>query len=288
MVGLCLDLGDPPQAAGLHQRPLAALTLLLFLALAACTANTPRPTAPPPPSATANVPLPTASRSAPVASTEGTHAQSFDVASVGIETAVTAHFSGLLDIDSMKVGVYRLPVAASDPQGSHRLDETYVVLKGSAVLHTSESDTSVTEGSIVFVRGGVSHRFEQIVAPLTVVVLFAKAPGELDEPPVFAADATSLAEDPSPTANLWRRFIKLPSLTGGVYLLPFQRGGDRSQTHQVDELNVVISGTGVLHAGSDDFLCGPGTLIFVPAHVHHAFHDLGAAGVVLIFWPANP
>jgi mannose-6-phosphate isomerase-like protein (cupin superfamily) len=288
MFRLRIDLSIPLRAAGRPYRPLAALTLLLALALAACTANTLRPTTSPPPSATPSVPLPTASVSAASAPTEETHAQSFDVASVGIETAASAHFSELLDIDSMKVGVYQLQRASSDPQDSHQWDEVYVVLKGDGVLHTSESDTPVTEGSIVFVRGGVSHRFEQIVDPLTVVVLFAKASGGLDELSVFAADATSLAGNPSPTANLWRRFIKSPSLTGGAYLLPLQRGGDRSQTHQVDELNVVISGTGVLHAGSDDFPYGPGSLIFVPAQVGHAFHDLGAASVVLIFWPANP
>lgn len=134
----------------------------------------------------------------------------------------------------------------------------------------------------------MAHDFEQVESALTVVVLFAKAAGGSDEPPVVLADSTSFAADPSPTANLFRRFLKVPSITGGAYLLPFEHGGDRSQTHLVDELNVVISGTGMLHVGSDDVAYRPGSLIFVPAQVGHAFHDLGSDGVVLIFWPANP
>jgi len=188
----------------------------------------------------------------------------------------------------MQVGVYRVQAGATDPQDSHIHDEVYVVLQGSAVLHMADQDTPVSEGSIVFVRGGVAHDFEHVERPLTIVVLFAKASGGSDEPQLVTSDATSLAKNPSPSTNLFRRFIKLPSITGGAYLLPLRHGGDRTQTHQVDELNVVISGTGVLSGGSDEESYGPGSLIFVPARVGHAFHDLGSDSVVLIFWPANP
>jgi len=188
----------------------------------------------------------------------------------------------------MRVGVYRVQAGATDPQDSHVHDEIYVVLQGSAVLHTADQDTPVSEGSVAFVRGGVAHDFEQVKRRLTVVVLFAKASSGSDEPPLVTSDATSLAKDPSPVSNVFRRFIKFPSVTGGAYLLPLKHGGDLTQTHQVDELNVVISGTGVLSVGSDELPYGPGSLIFVPARVGHAFHDLGSDSVVLIFWPANP
>lgn len=216
------------------------------------------------------------------------HGQSFDVASVVTDSGSPAAFTSLLDVSSMQVGVYRIQAGATDPQGSHARDEVYVVVGGSAVLHTAQLDTPVSNGSIVFVRARVAHHFEQVDSPLKMVVVFAKAPSGSDEPPILSADAASLAKSPSPTANLWRRFMKFPTMTGGAYLLPLEHAGDQSQTHQVDELNVVISGTGILHVGSDDFPYGPGSLIFVPAHVGHAFHDLASDSVVLIFWPSNP
>lgn len=267
---------------------LRALTLLFVSALVSCAGRAPQPTPSPLPTAEASVPPPTASPVETDTFTGGRGGQFFDVASLPTTAGGSVQFTSLLDVESMKVGVYQLQEGTVDPQDTHRLDEIYVVLEGSAVLHTAESDMPVAEGSIVFVRGGVSHRFEQIADPLTVVVLFAKAAGGPDEPSVLTADASALVEGASPTANLWRRFLKVSSLTGGAYLLPMQRGGDRSQTHQVDELNVVLSGSGVLRVGSEDFSYGPGNLIFVPAQVGHAFHDLASDSVVLIFWPANP
>lgn len=260
--------------------------VLVLAALSGCATSTPQATISPSPSA---ITAPSASPTvAPPTTVGAARGQAFDAGTVGTDPSSPAAFSSVLDIPSMQVGVYHLQAGATDPQDSHTRDEVYVVLDGSGVLHTSDLDSPVSAGSIAFVRAGVPHQFMRVESRLTLVVVFAKAAGGADEPPVVTADATSLAQNPSPTANLFRRFLKVPSITGGAYLLPLGRGGDRSQTHQVDELNVVISGTGVLRVGADDMPYGPGSLIFVPAEVGHAFHDLGSDSVVLIFWPANP
>jgi mannose-6-phosphate isomerase-like protein (cupin superfamily) len=277
----------PDTATGRLCWQLAVGALGLISALSGCTGVSPQPPSPSP-SPPIDSAAPKTSTAAPSPSPAAAQGQSFDVASVGTDAGPPTTFTSLLDIPSMQVGVYHMQPGAAEPQTTQTHDDVYIVIEGSAVLHTADLDASASDGSVIFVRQGVAHDFEQVEGSLTVVVLSAKARGGSDEPPIITADATSLAASSSTEANLWRRFLEVPSITGGACFLPLKRDGDRSQTHETDELNVVISGTGVLQVGSKDQSYGPGSLIFVPARVGHAFHDLGSDSVVLISWPANP
>mgnify|MGYP001792105562 CR=1 FL=1 len=64
-------------------------------------------------------------------------------------------------------------------------------------------------------------------------------------------------------------------------------GSDPQRPHTRDELYVIASGTGWLHAGEQRQALNPGTLLFVPAGVKHHFADFSAdfSAWVMFFGP---
>ena len=76
---------------------------------------------------------------------------------------------------SLSAGVYELPAGAIDPQQPHGEDEVYYVIGGSAFIRVGAEDREVRQGSIVFVKAHVEHRFHTITEDLTVLVFFAPA-----------------------------------------------------------------------------------------------------------------
>lgn len=83
------------------------------------------------------------------------------------------HWAEFLDVETLRMGIYRLPVDAVDPQQPHAEDEVYYVIEGRAVLRVAGETTPVHPGSIVFVPVGMPHRFEQIDRDLLILVFFS-------------------------------------------------------------------------------------------------------------------
>ena len=77
--------------------------------------------------------------------------------------------------DVLSVGLYVLTAGQPDPQQPHTEDEVYYIVQGKGVIKVGNEDRPVNEGSIVFVRTGVEHRFHSITEDLTVLVFFAPA-----------------------------------------------------------------------------------------------------------------
>jgi quercetin dioxygenase-like cupin family protein len=82
-----------------------------------------------------------------------------------------------LRVPSLSVGLYVLPVGATDPQQPHTEDEVYHVVGGRARIRVGAEDRVVEAGAVVFVEAGVDHRFYDIEEDLTVLVFFAPAEG---------------------------------------------------------------------------------------------------------------
>jgi quercetin dioxygenase-like cupin family protein len=82
-----------------------------------------------------------------------------------------------LRVPSLSVGLYVLPVGATDPQQPHTEDEVYHVVGGRARIRVGAEDRAVEVGAVVFVEPGVDHRFYDIEEDLTVLVFFAPAEG---------------------------------------------------------------------------------------------------------------
>lgn len=72
-------------------------------------------------------------------------------------------------------------------------------------------------------------------------------------------------------------------LSVGLYLLP--AGGTDDQTpHAEDEVYYVVRGRAQLRVGTEDHPVRPGSLLFVPAHATHFFHDIAEGLVLVVFW----
>jgi quercetin dioxygenase-like cupin family protein len=77
------------------------------------------------------------------------------------------------DAPAMSMGLYELDLEDEDDQPAHARDEVYYIAAGTAVLRVGDEETSVRPGSIIFVRAGVPHHFEQISEDIRVLVIFA-------------------------------------------------------------------------------------------------------------------
>jgi len=78
-----------------------------------------------------------------------------------------------LDVETLNVGLYVLPVGGEDGQRPHELDEVYYVVDGRAKLTVEGEQHPVAPGSIVYVRAGAAHRFHSIEEELRVLVFFS-------------------------------------------------------------------------------------------------------------------
>jgi mannose-6-phosphate isomerase-like protein (cupin superfamily) len=82
-------------------------------------------------------------------------------------------------------------------------------------------------------------------------------------------------------------FLRVSSLSVGVYVL--EAGAtDHQIPHSEDEVYYVASGRAKMRTGSEEntrsFEVGPGTIIFVPARLHHLFYDISERLSVLVFF----
>ena len=75
----------------------------------------------------------------------------------------------------LSVGTYGIPAGGADGQSPHTEDEVYVVVSGNARLATPGGTADVGPGSVVFVPAGEEHRFVDVSADLTVLVVFGPA-----------------------------------------------------------------------------------------------------------------
>jgi mannose-6-phosphate isomerase-like protein (cupin superfamily) len=73
----------------------------------------------------------------------------------------------------MSVGVYRLPVGATDAQPPHGEEEIYHVMRGKARFTSGGEDIAVAVGDVLLVPAREPHRFYEITEELELLVFFA-------------------------------------------------------------------------------------------------------------------
>jgi mannose-6-phosphate isomerase-like protein (cupin superfamily) len=81
----------------------------------------------------------------------------------------------LIRVPAVSAGLYVLAAGETDMQQPHREDELYYIVSGRATLRVRAEDRIVAPGTVVFVPGGVDHRFHSITEELQVLVVFAPA-----------------------------------------------------------------------------------------------------------------
>jgi mannose-6-phosphate isomerase-like protein (cupin superfamily) len=79
----------------------------------------------------------------------------------------------------------------------------------------------------------------------------------------------------------YHEFVRAESMSLGVYALA-AGAPDHQTPHAEDEVYLVVRGRGRFRQGEDDHEVGPGTVLFVPAHQPHRFHDIAEELVLFV------
>jgi quercetin dioxygenase-like cupin family protein len=78
-------------------------------------------------------------------------------------------------------------------------------------------------------------------------------------------------------------FLRVPALSMGLYELA-TGSRDPQQPHSEDEVYYVVSGQAMIRVGDEDQPVKAGSVVFVAAHVVHAFHTITEDLSVLVFF----
>ena len=96
-------------------------------------------------------------------------------------------------------------------------------------------------------------------------------------------DLNDLAAECERAGQRWREFLRVPSLSMGLYRLKAGQA-DEQQPHTEDEVYVVLSGKAVFRAGGRQQAVAAGTILFVERAAEHRFVDITEDLTVLVFF----
>lgn len=83
--------------------------------------------------------------------------------------------------------------------------------------------------------------------------------------------------------RLYHEFLRVPSLSMGLYVLP-AGGVDPQPPHEQDEVYYVLSGQARFLVGEEDRLVAAGAILYVPARLPHRFHAITEELRLLVFF----
>jgi mannose-6-phosphate isomerase-like protein (cupin superfamily) len=98
-----------------------------------------------------------------------------------------------------------------------------------------------------------------------------------------AFELTQLLAERERTGRPYLEFLRVDSLSTGVYVLP-AGGIDRQQPHTEDEVYYVVSGRGAIQVAEESRPVAAGAVVFVKAGVAHRFHAIEEELVILVFF----
>jgi mannose-6-phosphate isomerase-like protein (cupin superfamily) len=102
-----------------------------------------------------------------------------------------------------------------------------------------------------------------------------------------AFDLSTLYEAHAQTGRLYLEFLRVPTLSVGLYRLP-AGGTDPQQPHTEDEVYYIARGRGQIRVGEEDREVQAGSVIYVAAHVEHRFHTITEdLDLIVFFAPAE-
>ena len=84
-------------------------------------------------------------------------------------------------------------------------------------------------------------------------------------------------------ANAYLEFLRIPSMSAGVYVLA-PGSTDLQSPHLQDEMYYVIRGKARMRVGPEDRPVQMGSVIFVAALAEHRFYDIDEELTVLVFF----
>ena len=98
-----------------------------------------------------------------------------------------------------------------------------------------------------------------------------------------AWELTDLVRDRERGDRPYLEFLRVPSLSVGVYQLPVG-GIDPQQPHTEDEVYYVANGRGAIVVAGESRSVAAGSVVFVKAGVEHRFHSIEEELVILVFF----
>jgi mannose-6-phosphate isomerase-like protein (cupin superfamily) len=98
-----------------------------------------------------------------------------------------------------------------------------------------------------------------------------------------AFELTTLLEEHARSGQAYLEFLRVPSLSVGVYRLP-AGSVDPQSPHAEDEVYYVVSGKAQIRVGDEDRSVGSGSIVFVAARVPHRFHTIEEDLTILVFF----
>lgn len=189
--------------------------------------------------------------------------------------------------DLISAGIYHLEKGAVDDQKPHEFDEVYYVVEGKAKFIVSGEEVQVNPGSLIYVKADVDHSFDSIDETLKVVVVFSHSKNKNDSIEWHHLELNKAKGAFKKDMVIWNPFFKFPNLIWGLYMLPKVTNGDNPLIHSVNELNVVVQGSGQFTVEKDSLEISEGSIVEVSRNKHHYFHSLNEDLFVLIFFPES-
>ena len=102
-----------------------------------------------------------------------------------------------------------------------------------------------------------------------------------------AYELTHLIAQQNKTGQDYLEFLRVPSLSAGLYMLP-AGAVDMQEPHTEDEIYYVISGRASILVDQESRPVEAGSLVFVKANIEHRFHTITEdLRVLVIFAPAE-
>lgn len=105
----------------------------------------------------------------------------------------------------------------------------------------------------------------------------------MSEPLISFSHIDSTLEQRALSGNAYLEFLRVHSMSAGVYVLA-AGAVDRQSPHRQDELYYVLRGKGRMSAGDEDRAIEAGAIIFIAADVPHRFHDIEEEIELLVFF----
>jgi mannose-6-phosphate isomerase-like protein (cupin superfamily) len=104
---------------------------------------------------------------------------------------------------------------------------------------------------------------------------------------VDAFELRELDNERAASGRLYEEFLRVPAMSMGLYVL--EAGAEDPQSpHDEDEAYIVMAGRAVIDVDGEDRAVGPGSVVFVAAHVPHRFHSISQRlEVMVVFAPAE-
>jgi mannose-6-phosphate isomerase-like protein (cupin superfamily) len=92
-----------------------------------------------------------------------------------------------------------------------------------------------------------------------------------------------LSDEHEALGKLYLEFLRVPSLSIGLYVLP-AGSNDPQSPHTEDEVYYIASGEATINVSGEDQEVRAGSIVYVAANVPHHFHSIRQELRVLVFF----